>query len=78
MIATSHAAFRTPATGYGSTSGSAPASGDTVAIAVLSWAWAAAAVEPTAGSSGRWLASHPADATLAANLATTLPATCRF
>jgi hypothetical protein len=42
--------------------------GDTTTIAVLSWAWAAVAVEPTTPPS-RWLAVHPADASLAARVA---------
>jgi hypothetical protein len=50
---------------------------DTTAIAVLSWSWAAAAVEPArAVVPTRWLAAHPADASLAAHLAGHLP--CRF
>jgi hypothetical protein len=50
---------------------------DTTAIAVLSWSWAAAAVEPArAAVPTRWLAAHPADASLAAHLAGHL--TCRF
>jgi len=60
--------------------------GDTTTIAVLSWALAAVAVEPMATpatpAAARWLAVHPADATLAARLAGQLgnrvPATCRF
>jgi hypothetical protein len=50
---------------------------DTTVIAVLSWSWAAAAVEPAQDVvSPRWLAAHPADASLAALLAGHL--TCRF
>jgi hypothetical protein len=48
-----------------------------VAIAVLSWSWAAVSVAATARPSGRrdawsasrWLAAHPSDANLAARLA---------
>ena len=46
--------------------------GDTTTIAVLSWALAAVAVEPsrtTDAGATRWLAVHPADANLAARLA---------
>ena len=54
--------------------------GDTTTIAVLSWALAAVAVEPA--KTPRWLAVHPADASLAARLAgqlgDSMPATCRF
>jgi hypothetical protein len=50
---------------------------DPTAIAVLSWSWAAAAVEPAREVvPTRWLAAHPADASLAAHLAGHLP--CRF
>ena len=60
---------------------STPHPGDTTTIAVLSWAWAAAAVEPRTPPS-RWLAVHPADASLAARLAGQLqervPARCAF
>ena len=50
---------------------------DTTAIAVLSWSWAAAAVEPAREVvPTRWLAAHPADASLAAHLAGHLP--CRY
>ena len=50
---------------------------DTTAIAVLSWSWAAAAVEPARDVvPTRWLAAHPADASLAAHLAGQLA--CRF
>jgi hypothetical protein len=56
--------------------------GDTTTIAVLSWALAAIAVEPTTTPAARWLAVHPADASLAARLAGQLgnrvPAPCRF
>lgn len=57
--------------------------GDTATIAVLSWAWAAVAVEPRTPPS-RWLAVHPADASLAARLAghlgqqSPVPARCAF
>jgi hypothetical protein len=55
--------------------------GDTTTIAVLSWAWAAVAVEPTTPPA-RWLAVHPADASLAVRLAghlgVTRSATCAF
>jgi hypothetical protein len=55
-------------------------SGDTTTIAVLSWALAAVAVEPARTSDAgatRWLPVHPADASLAARLASRA-ATCRF
>jgi hypothetical protein len=43
--------------------------GDTTTIAVLSWALAAVSVEPATTPAARWLAVHPADASLAARLA---------
>ncbi len=55
--------------------------GDTTTIAVLSWALAAVAVEPSSAPNApasRWLAVHPADASLAARLVNRTPATCRF
>jgi hypothetical protein len=54
--------------------------GDTTTIAVLSWALAAVAVEPsrpTDAGATRWLAVHPADANLAARLAGHA-STCRY
>ena len=60
-----------------------PPVGDTATIAVLSWAWAAVAGEPRTPPS-RWLAVHPADASLAARVAGQLgqqspaPARCAF
>jgi hypothetical protein len=57
---------------------------DTTAIAVLSWSLAAASVEIAAAAvepardvvPPRWLAAHPADASLAAHLAGHLA--CRY
>jgi hypothetical protein len=49
---------------------------DTTAIAVLSWSLVAAAVEPARDVvPTRWLAAHPADASLAAHLG---HLACRF
>jgi hypothetical protein len=53
---------------YRATSGPSANTGDAVAIAVLSWAWAAVAVEPAGSARARWLAPHPSDARLAAQL----------
>ena len=50
----------------------------TTTIAVLSWAWAAAAAHPGHEAAPRLLAAHPADAHLAAHLAGHLGATTRF
>ena len=61
-----------------STRGPFTDSSDAVAIAVLSWSWAAVAVEPAGTAPARWLAPHPSDARLAAHLAAASPAPCRF
>jgi hypothetical protein len=60
--------------GSGTPSWSTDPGDRSVAIAVLSWAWAAVAVDAApsrsdAWTASRWLAAHPSDASLARRLA---------